>query len=330
MRPYRPRSYVVPGLYRRSEFAPEDLVRSLERRRARFMPNVVVDPSGWDIARLVARELRGSHGEGLRGIFVPDEGEHGRLYWWPAHKGSHYDGRMMLGMGLDRSSSELLEVEANVHRDTTIFFQFGIPQSELDASSSVEAFMRHPTVSDQMDGCLARNGRLVLIDVEGRVRLSASAPAGDPHAELRSRREAAWAHLGRQAERWARSRRPTTDDGRAMPDRRSLASYRSWLRHGGWCYGYHPLPSVEFENGSIVLEWRGSDLHGTIRFDGTTMSSRTVMRGRWREEGPIDVSTPHRMRRHGLRIDDVSGMKDDEGTLAAAKNIRRSRKGRRP
>lgn len=305
-------------------------MRSLERRRARFMPEVVVDPSGWDIARLVARELRGSHGEGLRGIFVPDEGEYGRLYWWPAHRGSHYEGRLMLGRELDRSSSRLLEVEANVHRDTTVFFQFGIPQRDMDASSSVDAFMRHPTVSDQIDGCLARNGRLVLIDIEGRVRLSASPPKDDPYAELRSRREDAWSRLEREAEGWARSRRSVTDDGRAMPDRGSLASYRSWLRHGGWSFGYHPLPSVEFESGSIVLEWRGSDIHGTIRFQGTTMSSRTVIRGRWREEGPVDVSTPHRMRRNGLQINDVSQMKDDERTLGATKAAHRSKKGRRP
>jgi hypothetical protein len=324
-------TYVVPGMRRRSDFAPDDLVRGLERRRARFMPEVVVDPSGWRIARLVAQELRGSHGEGLRGIFAADEGEHGRLYWWPAHRASHHEGRLLLGMDADRTNDRLLEVEANVHRDTTIFFQFGIPQREADTSSTVDAFMRHPTVSDQIDGCMARNGRLVLIDIEGRVRLSSSAPKDDPYAELRRRREVAWTRLEHQAERWARSRRSTTDDGRAMPDRASLASYRSWLRDGrGWSFGHHPVPSVEFESGSIVLEWRGSDLHGIIRFDGTTMSSRTVMRGRWREEGPVDVSTPHRMRHRGLRISDVGRMKDDERTLGAAAATVRSKKRTRP
>lgn len=315
MRPDRRPRWMRQGNRSRSDFAPEDLVRGLERKKARFMPNVVVDPSAWRIARMVARELRGSHGEGLRGAFVPNEGEHGRIYWWPSHVASHHQGRLLLGMDLDRSSQTILEVEANVHHDTTIFFQFGISKKDFDGSPMVDTFLRHPTIRDHIDGCLGLKGRLVVIDIDGCIRLTAQPPSNDPKLELRERRMAAWTRLEEQASAWARSRRSNVEDGRAMPDRRSLASYRCWLTNERWSRGHHPLPSVQFEGGSIVLTWKGSDLHGSLRFDGTTMSSRVVRNGRWKEHGPVDVSTKSRMRRNGLSMGAAHDMKDDAETI---------------
>lgn len=310
-------AWTMAGTRPRSDFAPDDLLRSIERRRARFMPDVMIDADGWSIAKIIARDLRGSHGEGLRGIFVPStEGDGpGHVYWWPARRASHHEGRLLLRLDPDRSSPRLLEVEVNVDRDTTMYYQFGIREDDMASSPLVAAFLAHPSVGELIDGCISRNGRLILIDVEGRIRLSSKAPDHDPHKDVEDRRRAAWATIEERARAWSRSRGRTDERGCPMPDRASIASFRRWMDKERWMLGRRPLPSITVDGSAIVLTWRGTDLRGTIVFDGSTMSSRIVMRGEWSEHGPVDVSTDHRMRRNGLDIPDMVGMRDQDAAI---------------
>lgn len=320
MRPARTPKWTIPGMRPRSEFAPDDLVRSIERRRTRFIAEVMIDPDAWTIAKAIAKDLRGSHGEGLRGIFVPSpEGEGtGHVYWWTARRASHHEGRLLLRLNPDRSDPGLLEVEVNVDRDTTLYYQFGMRQDDMAASTLVTAFLAHPSVGQLIDGCISRNGRLVLIDVDGRIRLSTKVPDNDPHEEIDGLRRAAWEAMQERARRWSRSRRRTDEHGHPMPDRGPIASFRRWMDAEGWILHRQPIPSISVEEGRIVLTWRGSDLRGIIVFEGVTMSSRTVMRGEWSEHGPVDVSTDHRMRTNGLRIPDMHGMRDHDAAAMTA------------
>lgn len=320
MKPARKQSWQMLGMRPRSEFAPDDLLRSIERRRARFMAEVMMDVDSWTIARVVARRLRGSHGEGLRGVFVPDDMGHGHVYWWVASRASHHEGRLLLRLEPDRSSGRILEVEVNVDRDTTLYHQFGRGQDEPTFSSLIDSFLAHPSTGPLIDGCLSRNGRLLLIDPEGRIRLSSKIPADDPHEEIENRRRIAWNAIEERARAWARSRSKTDAQGRPLPDRASISSFRRWIASERWMLNRRPIPSMHVDGGTIVLTWRGSDLRATIVFDGGTMSRRTVLRGILSEHGPVDVSTDHRMRVNRLDVPDTYGMRDHE-QASTAKNV---------
>lgn len=316
MRPFRAPRTPLPGRRRRTDMPPEDLARGLTRRRERLSSSIAVDPPPWTIARMVARELGGSRGEGLRGLYRGGTGD-GTVLWWPARLASHHEGRLLLGFPSSRSDPSILEVEANVHADTTIYFQFGLTPDEARTSALVEHFMSHPTISGSLDGCLASRGRLLLVDPEGRVRMSSETP-GDPRRALRERRRTAWDALSAEAATMARSRKGPAPGEPARPDRRSLSTYRLWLDDALRFGDPLPLPSFRTEEGAIVLEWRGPDLRGALRFDGGTMSSRSVVRGVWREHGPVDVSTPSRMWKRSLHVDEIHSMTDAEPRAAAA------------
>lgn len=287
MRPARPRRWNMGGSRLRSEFAPEDLMRGIERDRARFVSEVRLDLSSWRIARLLAVTLRGHPGEGLRGVFLPQEGEHGRVYWWPAHLASHHQGRLLLGVVADRGVDDVLEVEANLHQDGTIYFQFG--HHRYDIADHRPAFLSHPAHAGLVDGCLASRGRLIRIDRHGQVRLGSGEI--ETHDGIAEARHALWVALADEAAAWARSRRATIPDGRPMPDRRSLATFRLWAEDQiGW-WSHHPLPTITFEGDAIVATWRGRDLLAVLTFRGSEVAFRKVSGGVFEETPPATVTT---------------------------------------
>lgn len=278
-------------------------MRGVERDRARFLPEVVVDPTTWEIARLVARSTRGSHGEGLRGLYVPSDQGPGTTYWWPARLASHHQGRLLLRLDADRNSRDVHEVEVNLAQDGDLYLQFGTLD---DRWRDVErALASHPSIGPLVDGCLSRNGRKIRVDHKGRLRITDRAI--DSEKAVEKRRHASWSAFADEVDGWARSRRPVLPDGSPRPNGMIIAGMRRWLAmQVGWMSA-DPLPTRRVGRDLVVLEWRGTDRFATLSFEGTTMSSRTVTNGEVRENGPIEVGTPRRMRISAPSIDGLWG-----------------------
>lgn len=291
MRHSKPRVWHIMGSRDRREFAPEDLVRGLERDRARFMAGVAIDPSSWTIARMVARTTHGHYGEGLRGVFVPDDG-HGKLYWWPAHLASHHQGRLLLRMDVLREASSIYEVEVNLDDDGDLYLQYqnGLPEHEVLR----RGFLAHPTIGPLVDGCLSRNGRKMRIDSFGRVRIT-ERPIPTLGTVSRSRHESWWA-LSDRADAWSRTRRRTMEDGSPMPHRPSLRTLRLWLEMATKWYSGHPLPGLTVKEDGFVMTWHGVDRRAALTISGTTASLRTVVDGVLTHADPVEVGTWSRMR----------------------------------
>lgn len=300
MRPSRSRWH-MRGSRPRCEFAPEDLIRGVERDRARFLPEVAIDPSTWQIARLVARTTRGHHGEGLRGLLALSDDGPGTTYWWAAHLASHHQVRLLLRLDADRSGGGIHEVEVNLAEDGDLYIQFGRLDSEWEKVR--DALVIHPSIGPLVDGCLARNGRKIRIDHQGRIRITDREI--DCTGSIERRRHLLWSAFADEIDGWARSRRRILPDGSPRPVGATLATLRSWTRiQVGWM-SHQPMPHRTIRDGRVVLEWRGVDRSAMLIFDGTTMTSRTVVGGVEGGEGPVDVGTPARMHRRAPRIDDL-------------------------
>lgn len=299
MRPARPIRWHMRGSHPRSEFAPEDLMRGVERDRTRFLPEVIVDPTTWEIARLVARTTRGHHGEGLRGLYVHSSEGAGTTYWWPARLASHHQGRLLLRVGADRNSPNVHEVEVNLAEDGDLYLQFGKLDDEW---RDVErALVAHRSIGPLVDGCLSRNGRKIRIDHNGRLRIT-DRPI-DSEKEVQRRRHLAWSAFADEVDAWARTRRRTLPDGSPRPAGTIIANMRAWLAmQVGWMSS-DPLPTRRITRDGVVLEWRGTDRYAALTFEGTTMSCRSVVRGEVLEHGPVEVGTRRRMRTSSPRID---------------------------
>lgn len=240
----------------RSKATPADLARGLERDRARFKSSVVVDPSTWEIAKLLQLVLRGEPGEGLRGVFKPREGEHGRLYWWPAHLMAHGQGMRLLGIE-DRVAGEVLEVEANVAGNGTIHLAWsGRPGG--DAPDHSARFLAHPSISDLVDGCLARRGRQIVLTHDG-IRLTGR-PVDDTSIDAArqvARREG-WRAVSARVDVWTRCRRKMDPRGLPVPAADSLRPLRHFIAEhvDGWHAPPVPMMTA-MPDGAVHLRWSG-------------------------------------------------------------------------
>lgn len=274
--------------------APEDLARSTERDRARFSQRLLIDPRPWAIARLIAPNYCDGYGyEGMRGLFQPDIGEHGQIIWWPAAGTSHHQGMLFLGMNAD---TVVLEVEINT-TDRGLLYPCWTAMRE-DSEALAEAFNAHPTMRDQRDGYLSRNGRLILLR-DRKVRLCDEVP-NDRRSRM-AERAPLWEELMTRCRRWAATRRATMPDGSPVPPMDSIAPFRAYVSS---ClrYGDAAVPEVTvLDDGAIVASWRTTGSLATIRF------SHGMARPRINDDGEIIEYEPVQLRheRNAFRSEEL-------------------------
>lgn len=274
----------------RWDMPPEDMARSLQRDKERFLSNLMVDPSAWTIAKKLAPRM-GHHGdEGLRGIYQPATQGPGNLYWWIASGTSHHQGRLMMGLGAD---AEILEVEVNMGEDGTLYLCWS---RFNDREDLVDLFLKHPTMMT-IEGCLAVRGRQVQLK-DRRVRLlDEPAKAGDVLPDPAEVLRPAWTGLLEEARLWTKSRRATLANGKPKPPMTSIRPYRAFLQHHlGWHAGT-PLPEIGIdEQGAICAIWRKGGRSICLRFHDdhvhpsvNTGPVRTYAARRWRRERDVSM-----------------------------------------
>jgi hypothetical protein len=291
-------------MYIMRDKTPEDLATGMARDRRRFLEKVMVDPSQWRIARTLATRMRGEHGEGLRGVFTWDGEGPGTIRWWFRDDAAHFMGRLHLGISRSGNDESVLEVEMNVDSDGTIYPCWS--SGSETAEELGKAFTDHPTISPLIDGCLSRNGRLIVLSRDGTgIRLPKSPPPERDRRDPRHPgRQKQWDALVERVRTWSATRRRTEPDGSTPPSRTSLATFRLWIgTHSTWHHANAPVPTVKVrEDGTIVATWRSSDHVIRHSYLAGTIHVREVCRGRLRETIHEGLTTDRRMGARGPRI----------------------------
>ena len=228
---------------------PADLARNNDRRRNRFKASIHVNLSTWQIARLLAPVMSNEGGEGLRGLFDPNDGPNGTIIWWIAYKASHHMGRNMLAWNFEKQH---LEVEVNMDADGTLYleFEYQAPQEIVDR------FLSHPSIGSLSDGCLTSRGKILYIQNH---RVTFTKPAAAPTwEEDRAQMKLQWSKLEAQALLWSRMQNKKFVGDRDIPTIDNVRSLRNFMRGFFWHGpGFVPYaPATVSADGSITLLWR--------------------------------------------------------------------------
>ena len=263
----------------RWDIPPADMARILDREQTKFKENIMINPSPWTIAKVLRNVFADNQCEGLRGVFInKGEGDQS-LIWWVAYRASHMQGRNMLGIEI---SNDIMEVEINIDADGTLYACW-----ERDHSQE-EAFLGHQTMQNMVDGCLAVQGKKLAMR-NGQIRFAG--PGVDIQKEIQDDRlkmAAIWPQLLKQTRSWSSMKRTHLPDGRPVPQKSVITSYRSYLKTNDRFYTCFIIPLVTIEeNGSIVLTWKKTGSIATITFkeDGAYLYKN--------EDGKISESGPH-------------------------------------
>lgn len=272
-----------------------DIERNRQRRRTRFVESLLVDIKPWRIGRILQQQTGGEIGEGLRGIYTEEAGQPSHIYWWPAGRCSHNEGRQHLGLGSEHNQTTL-EVEANVDPDGTIYLCWSNLHGDMDGNQNGESiserFLRHPSLGTLVDGCLAVGDRQIRLDENG-MHLCRPGEASNREQILYARRHKGWAKLIDLVGAWTRGRKPYLEDGRPRPPSSSLAPLRHYLgRMEGHCE-FYPVPKLEIlDDGSLVFEWRKTGSLATMRFADHHVHLRLNDDGMIKEWPAIPIRTP--------------------------------------
>lgn len=271
-----------------------DVERNRERRRTRFMENILIDIRPWTIGRKLQQQTGGESGEGLRGIYTEEKGQAPRIYWWAARQCSHNEGRQHLGIGSEHNKTTL-EVEANIDPDGTIYLCWSNLHDDMEGKQGGESisdrFLLHPSLGTLIDGCLAVGERQIRLDENG-MHLCRPGEATDRDQIIYARRHKGWTKIIDLVGVWTRGRKPYLEDGRPRPPSSSLAPLRRYLsRMEGYCE-FYPIPKLEIlDDGSLVFEWRKTGSLATMRFADHHVHLRLNDDGRIREWPAIPVRT---------------------------------------
>lgn len=283
----------------RQDTSPERRAALLERDALLLRSRILVDPSASRMAREILRTRREKDGwtcEGLRGVWNPQGGPNGTTTWWAADYATHSDGCRLLGLpnGPSREIRDLhvWEVEVNIDEDGSMYLCWH--PSREDVANAIIAQIG----SDGMvDGCLARNGRILALRGDGIAFLLPEDMAEDPKAiRDRQRREKPEAFAALKAD-LVRLADPHALRNGLTPHDDVLAAARTLVRRLSETIDVTaPLMTVS-EQGEIAFEWRRPGCFATIqlRIDGKVVG-RVVYRNRaqfaidepWRDEMDLD------------------------------------------
>jgi len=297
--------------YRRQ---PEDMARSVERDRLRFTANIVIDPTPWEIARLLSDNDRYNEArEGLRGVLdMREEGKY-TFIWWKARYASHHQGALMLNLPVARSGdNKTMEVEVNIDEDGTLYIQYPNKHPLEHRLKKTRMF------KNLVDGMLAVRGRIIVLD-DGRPRLQRAGEDFKAAKEaLGERRMHFWRDKEKEADRWSAMRRTHLPDGSPVPQMSVIRPYRAFVRYIVHSWMALPVAKITInDDSSIKIEWRRTASVARIHFKDGHATIHMNDDGLIREIGPEKWKNPYDVNLLGIyvnlaRFDDYQNKKAGE------------------